>query len=544
MASYSLAKTMRGLPIGSVQPWTGAITEIPKGWLLCNGAELPAVEYPLLARILRTTYGGVGFSGTFPNYNGTIRIPPTNQKGLADISSDYFYSDEDSNAAPGVRPSPWDDLDSFAAVQEYIGDIGDLGTPSTVFANTDIVFDYQQDPDGVLQNFTVTNGVAAPTTSPILFTGVSSTSNLSGSGATFTVVQNADTTYSLKLITRGQNYQVGEIVTIDGADVGGTSADNSITLTVNSITDGFFEGLITGQSIIEGFGIQTVYIIPRKLSRDHFPAHFHTGEYRTINKNDVSDQPGRGVGVYDNPQIEIALYWFGLNECPPTVPAFTCPIPGFGVITKLDAGNIWVGQTGPGSNEATFNSPFTTGPGRYSIATIRGSKPFRRHIPRYTAEASHGVGKTWFNSSGVKKLRDAAGNINEALRTGPNAGKLNVGDTIPFSDDTSVITAPNYDDGAAGSDGAVSFKQVLFNHAGISYLVDTSTFPGAQQVIEAHDHGGEINIFYDGSGLSIPPVLTAKVSPNVIPDNLENALQITYNIPSPSLAMIHLIRAY
>ena len=555
MASYSLSRTMRALPIGSVQPWTGAITEIPKGWLLCNGAELPAADYPLLARILRDTYGGVGFGGNFPNYTGTVRIPPTNQKGLADISTDYFYSDEDSNAAPGVRPSPWDDLESFAAVQEYIGDIGDLGTPSTIFANTDIVFDYEPDPDGVLQSFTIDSGTAAAVDSPVLHTAVTSTSSLSGSGATFTVVQNTDGTYNLKLITRGQDYQVGEKVTIDGADVGGTTADNSIIINVNSISDGFFEGLIEGQSIIEGFGIQQVYIIPRKLSRDHYPSHFHPGQYKTINKNDVSDQPGRGVGIYDNPSIELAVYWYGLNDCPPEQNPFglgpiNCPLTGsfegktFGQISDLDVGNIWVGQTGPGSNEVTFNSPFTTGPGRYSIATIRGSKPVKRHVPKYTAEASHGVGKTWFNSSGVKKLRDGAGNINETLLTGQDAGKLKIGYTIPFSDETVQITEPNYDDGLAGSDGTVSYKQTLFNHAGISYLVDTSTFPGSQQVIEAHDHNGELNIFYDGSGLSIPPVLTAKVSPDVIPDNLENALQITYNIPSPSLAMLHLIRAY
>lgn len=543
MASYSLARTMKGLPIGSVQPWTGSITDIPKGWLLCNGAELPAAEYPLLARILRDTYGGQ-FSGSFPTYNGTIRIPPTNQKGLADISTEYFYSDEDSNAAPGVRPSPWDDLDSLAAVQEYIGDIGDLGTPSTIFANTDIVFDYQPDPDGVLQSFSIDSGTAAPTDSPQIYTGITTSSSLNGSGATFTVVQNTDATYSLRLITRGQDYQVNEKVTIDGATVGGTTADNSITLNVNSISDGFFEGTITGQTLIEGFGIETLYIVPRKLSRDHFPAHFHPGEYTSINKNDVSDQPGRGVGVWDNPQIELALYWFGLNDCPPNVPAFTCPISGNGVITGFDVGNIWVGQTGPGSNEVTFNSQFSPGPGRYSLATIRGTKPVRTHIPKYTAEASHGVGKTWFNASGVKKLRDSVGNINDDLRTGQDAGKLKVGNTIPFSDDSAVITEPNYDDGLAGSDGTVPFKQTLFNTAGISYLDTTSNFPGSQSVIEAHDHGGEINIFYDGSGLSLAPVLNAEVAPNVTPDNLENALQITYNIPSPSLAIIHLIRAY
>ena len=42
MADYGAIRTMKGLPIGSVQPWVGPLTQIPKGWLLANGAELQA----------------------------------------------------------------------------------------------------------------------------------------------------------------------------------------------------------------------------------------------------------------------------------------------------------------------------------------------------------------------------------------------------------------------------------------------------------------------------------------------------------------------
>ena len=92
MTSYNVVRTAEAQPIGSVVPWVGALTKIPKGWLLCNGAELNASEYPLLARKLKDTYGGNGFTGTFPNYSGTFKLPTINQKALADISVSYFNS--------------------------------------------------------------------------------------------------------------------------------------------------------------------------------------------------------------------------------------------------------------------------------------------------------------------------------------------------------------------------------------------------------------------------------------------------------------------
>ena len=83
MPEYGAIRTQRGLPIGSIQPWGGPLSEIPSGWILANGAELVAKEYPLLARILKDTYGGNGFGGEFPGYSGSFILPQTNQKGAS-----------------------------------------------------------------------------------------------------------------------------------------------------------------------------------------------------------------------------------------------------------------------------------------------------------------------------------------------------------------------------------------------------------------------------------------------------------------------------
>ena len=51
-------------------PWTGSTSEsalspdaIPQGWLVCNGAQLKAKDYPLLAQIMGNLYGPVVETG-------------------------------------------------------------------------------------------------------------------------------------------------------------------------------------------------------------------------------------------------------------------------------------------------------------------------------------------------------------------------------------------------------------------------------------------------------------------------------------------------
>ena len=562
MANYGAIRTQKGLPIGSVQPWVGPLTQIPKGWLLANGAELQAREYPLLARILKDTYGGVNFSGGFPNYSGTFRLPPTNQKGLADISIEYFSDD------PLLRNNKMDTTRAAAIVQQYIGDIGDLGTPTTVFANTDLNFTYEPDPDGVILRFEF-SGSAPATTVGQRYTAEELSIATSGSGenATFEVVQNTNLTYSVKIVSRGQDYTQGETITILGTsftkgDNPGTSPANDITITVQAIGDGFFDGRIEGQSVIPGFGIKTVYVVGRKLSRDHFPAHFHPspeGGYTTINKGDSSDNPGIGVGVFDTPEVSIYGYWYrrvpceiGSLQCDPDERRVNRDQPKHTEIR-------WGSETGPETEglDKTVSpggmvQPFISGAGRYAIASIEGSIPIRNHRPERTSIDRHGVGKSWFNQA--KKLRvtdDITSSTASYLSSLISDSKLIAGTSrIPFSDESNAVGAPNYDNGGGSasnglSDGVISPPtQVLFNNAAVDYNVTQNQGGNVISTIQPHDHGSEFNILYNGDALSTAPRITAKAQPVVTPDNVENAFQITFTVTSPSLSCIHLIRAY
>ena len=64
MANYNRLKAQKASPIGTIMPWTGSTSQsalapdaIPKGWIVLNGDQLKAKEYPLLAQILGNEYG-------------------------------------------------------------------------------------------------------------------------------------------------------------------------------------------------------------------------------------------------------------------------------------------------------------------------------------------------------------------------------------------------------------------------------------------------------------------------------------------------------
>ena len=66
MPFYQELKTTRGAAIGTIMPWTGGISNIPSGWILCDGQVVAADDFPLLAAAIGDTYnaGTSDFTGT------------------------------------------------------------------------------------------------------------------------------------------------------------------------------------------------------------------------------------------------------------------------------------------------------------------------------------------------------------------------------------------------------------------------------------------------------------------------------------------------
>jgi microcystin-dependent protein len=62
--------------IGTIMAWSGGSSDLPTGWLACDGAAVNNTDYPLLQEVIGYTYGGSDASATFqvPNLN-TGKVP-------------------------------------------------------------------------------------------------------------------------------------------------------------------------------------------------------------------------------------------------------------------------------------------------------------------------------------------------------------------------------------------------------------------------------------------------------------------------------------
>jgi hypothetical protein len=147
MANYGYLKTMRAAAIGTILPWTGDLTRVPPGWIICSGDNVLAKDYPLLAQAIGDYYGGSSsFNITnFPwNTSSTesqeFSLPDLNQKPLADLDSAYFGG--------GAPNSEIDTAEASTAVASFIGSDQDNGTADrTSDAYADILFSYTAEND-------------------------------------------------------------------------------------------------------------------------------------------------------------------------------------------------------------------------------------------------------------------------------------------------------------------------------------------------------------------------------------------------------------
>ncbi len=110
------------------------------------------------------------------------------------------------------------------------------------------------------------------------FASATTTTNGAGSGATLRLRVNADSTYVLLGITNaGVGYQVGDILTVAGTDLGGASPTNDLEVTVGTV-DG--SGSVTAIAYTSGTG---VYPWPPNYISDGSDDQYDSGNY--INTN-------------------------------------------------------------------------------------------------------------------------------------------------------------------------------------------------------------------------------------------------------------------
>jgi hypothetical protein len=140
MAFYQSLKTAKAAAMGTIMPWTGGLSDIPEGWILCNGGTVAAKDYPLLSKSIGDSYNESAtsdFGGSFPNYNGSITIPNLNNKNLMDIETSYFGTGSGSTGN-----SADEDSTATSLIQPLIGTHSDNGVETIINdALTDVVFE-------------------------------------------------------------------------------------------------------------------------------------------------------------------------------------------------------------------------------------------------------------------------------------------------------------------------------------------------------------------------------------------------------------------
>jgi len=77
MKNLASIRGFKNASIGTIMSWTGTNTDIPTGWLSCDGTTYDDDDYPALVSVIGYTYGGSSGSSTFvvPNLNGSSRVP-------------------------------------------------------------------------------------------------------------------------------------------------------------------------------------------------------------------------------------------------------------------------------------------------------------------------------------------------------------------------------------------------------------------------------------------------------------------------------------
>jgi microcystin-dependent protein len=135
--NYGSIKSMKTAKIGTVMIWSGdgnegdLLSNVPLGWILCDGRVYQANRYPLLTSVIGNSYGGTAISGDFPHYSGTIKVPDITGRCMMDLEpamlADVRYQQGQT--------------DAFSKLASLVVDDGlTVSIPTLISADTDLAF--------------------------------------------------------------------------------------------------------------------------------------------------------------------------------------------------------------------------------------------------------------------------------------------------------------------------------------------------------------------------------------------------------------------
>jgi hypothetical protein len=145
--TYGQIKKMKTAKIGTIMPWAGdgndgtLISNIPRGWVLCDGRVYQASRYPLLTSILGNSYGGTNISGSFPHYSGSIKLPNLTGRVMMDLEPSMLF-DARYNAG---QSDAYQKLSDASGSPLVVDDGFTKSVPTLISADTNLVFTIASD---------------------------------------------------------------------------------------------------------------------------------------------------------------------------------------------------------------------------------------------------------------------------------------------------------------------------------------------------------------------------------------------------------------
>lgn len=564
MSFYQEIKTAKAAAIGTVMPWTGGISDIPDGWIVCDGSQVSASDYPLLARAIGDTYNlstavTEGLIDTF-----SFNIPVSSAR----LPDTYTYSPLDGSGAGATFAIIVGD----AGTQGGGAPNGEGGTVSVVLLTAGI--NYQQGDSLTVPDGNAGNG-GADITITVDTVRQGSVSTFGGEFPNYTGEIVLPSLLNKPLVDMEVDYfgpasPTGRAFDLDTTAVSeitpyiGTNTDTGVPTSFNDVaTDVVFElnerttqpidgggvayyysGRLQGNTIIEGSGEgnKIMYFGPRKLGRGHIKSHDHGGRIDSI-KKDPETQPGKGV-----------IPWSNINY------RFEADYTEDGNVF-ITNDNEWFAQAQMGDYDRG-RSGFGGGrPGR-TIAGIVGENPPVNWIPTNTAwtpiksQLNQPLTHRTFNE-GIGLVKGALSGGIAGFNKGQAEARgvdYKVGggqiDTFPFGYTNWYPDLLEYlgtDDAALGSASNFVVYDTFVSNAGWDFK-RTSNSVGTRDQILAHTHD-EFDINFDKAGLrpenSINVYVTAPAS-NLSLDNQRNVgvFQINFNTTQPGMTSVYVIRAY
>lgn len=564
MSFYQEIKTAKAAAIGTVMPWTGGISDIPDGWIVCDGSQVSASDFPLLARAIGDTYNlstavTEGLIDTF-----SFNIPVSSAR----LPDTYTYSPQDGSGAGATFAIIVGD----AGTQGGGAPNGEGGTVSVVLLTSGI--NYQPGDSLTVPDGNAGNG-GADITITVDTVRQGSVSTFGGEFPNYTgeivlpallnkPLVDMETDYFGPASPTGRAFDLDTTAVSEILPYIGTNTDTGVPTSFNDVaTDVVFElnerttqpidgggvayyysGRLQGNTVIEGSGEanKIMYFGPRKLGRGHIKSHDHGGRIDSI-KKDPETQPGKGV-----------IPWSNINY------RFEANYTEDGNVT-ITNDNEWFAQAQMGDYDRG-RSGFGGGREGRTIAGIVAESPPVNWTPQNTvwtpikSELTQPLTHRTFNE-GIGLVKGAlSGGIAGFTKGEAEARNVDykVGggqiDTFPFGYTNWYPDLLEYlgtSDAALGSASNFVVYDTFVSNAGWDFR-RTSNSVGTRDQILAHTHD-EFDVNFDKAGLrpenSINVYVTAPAS-NLSLDNQRNVgvFQINFNTTQPGMTSVYVIRAY